>query len=190
MIPDTEAPACRLENYREYLRLLARLQMDPRLQGKIDPSDLAQQTLLKAFENLAQFRGQSPGELAAWLRRILTNNLIDAVRKFSIQVDLERSLEQGVNSSSDRLEAWLGASQESPSDQVARQESLLQLAAFLARLPEEQRTALELHYLKDLSLTETAQLMGRSEPSVAGLVRRGVQKLRHFLTTDHTDAHG
>jgi RNA polymerase sigma-70 factor (ECF subfamily) len=187
MIPKPEIPVAHLENYREYLRLLARLQMDPRFQGKIDPSDLAQQTLLNAVENFAQFRGHSPGELAAWLRRILTNNLIDAVRKFSIQVDLERSLEDGVNSSSARLLAWLGAGQESPSDQAARQEGVLQLAAFLARLPEEQRTALELHYLKDLSLAETAQLMGRSEPSAAGLVRRGIQKLRLFLTPKATD---
>jgi RNA polymerase sigma-70 factor (ECF subfamily) len=190
MTPEPPAPACRLENYRDYLRLLARLQLDPRLQGKIDPSDLAQQTLLKAIQNFDQFHGHSPGELAAWLRRILANNLIDAVRKFGIQVDREQSLERGLESSSARLEAWLRTGEESPGDQAARQEGLLRLAAFLARLPEDQRTALELHYLQELSLTETARLMGRTEPSVGGLVRRGLQKLRHFLTTDAPDGHG
>jgi RNA polymerase sigma-70 factor (ECF subfamily) len=184
MSPQTEIPLGRLESHREYLRLLARLQLDPRLQGKVDPSDLVQQTLLEAWQNVGQFRGQSPGELAAWLRRILTNNLIDAVRKFSVQVDLERSLQEQLNSSSARLEAWLGAVQESPSEQAARHELLLRLAAFLGQLPQEQRTALELHYLKGLSLAETAQVMARSEPSAAGLVRRGLQKLRQFLAQD------
>ena len=67
---------------------------------------------------------------------------------------------------------------------VANSASAEPLAACLDLLPEDQRTALELHYLQELSLTETARLMSRTEPSVGGLVRRGLQKLRHFLTTD------
>jgi RNA polymerase sigma-70 factor, ECF subfamily len=70
-----------LHRYREYLVLLARLQCDPRWQRLMDPSDLAQQTLLKAHENFGQFRGGSEAELLGWLRRILTNQLVDAVRK-------------------------------------------------------------------------------------------------------------
>lgn len=170
-----------LNQYREYLRLLARLQIDQRLQSKVDPSDIVQQTLIKAHQNLGQFRGQTDWELAAWLRRILSNTMVDAVRKFRVELAHEYSLEQSVEESSARLEAWLQANDSSPSEQVQHQEQLLRMAGALAMLPEDQRCAVELHYLKDEPLEAIALRMGRSLPSVAGLLRRGLKKLRELL---------
>jgi RNA polymerase sigma-70 factor (ECF subfamily) len=181
MLHDAEPSTRPVEDYREYLHLLARLQLDPRLRGKVDPSDVVQQTLVKAHQNREQFRGESAAEQAGWLRRILANTLIDAARKFGRELDLQRSLEGAVHESSARLEAWLAAEQSSPSEIALRQEQLLTLARALASLPEDQRVAIELHHLRDGSVAEIAGIMGRTEAAVAGLLRRGLKKLRELL---------
>jgi RNA polymerase sigma-70 factor, ECF subfamily len=173
-----------LEQYRDYLRLLARLQLDARLQGKLDPSDVVQETLLKAQEHLDQFRGRSDAELAAWLRRILANTLTDALRKFQHELRLGRSLVDALDESSARLEGWLADPSLSPGDQAVRGEQLLRLAEALGRLPEDQRQAVELRYLKEHSPPEVARLLGRSDAAVAGLLRRGLRKLRELLDAE------
>jgi RNA polymerase sigma-70 factor (ECF subfamily) len=180
MVSDADLPYRPLDQYREYLRLLARLQIDPRLQGKLDPSDLVQQTLAKAHQKKDQFRGHTDAELTAWLRRILANTLIDAFRHLRPEIQLQQPLEVALDESSARLEAWLAAEQ-SPSEQAVRNEQLGRLAEALAQLPDDQRTAVELHHLRDESVADIAIRLGRTEASVAGLLRRGLKKLRELL---------
>src|SRR5262249_37646499 len=158
------------EQFREYLHLLARLQLDPRLQGKVDLSGVIQQTLLEAYQALDQFRQMGEAQQAAWLRKALANNLTDEVRKLGTQardVGRERSLEAALEESSARLEAWLAADQSTPDQQAVRNEQLLQLAEALGRVSLDQRQAVELHHLKGCSLAEVAEQMGRSEGAVA-----------------------
>jgi len=181
MSAEPQAQPREVEEYRDYLHLLARLQIDPRLAAKLDPSDVVQQTLVKAHQNREQFRGHTAAEQAGWLRRILTNTLIDAARKFGRELDLEQPLEQRINDSSLRLEGWLAAEQSSPSEAAGRQEQLLRVARALSQLPDDQRVVIELHHLRNEPVAVVAAALERSEASIAGLLRRGLKRMRELL---------
>jgi RNA polymerase sigma-70 factor (ECF subfamily) len=172
------------EHFGAYLQLLARLQLHPGLQGKIDLSGVVQQTLLEAYQAREQFQKLNEAQQKAWLRRTLAHNLTDEVRKLRTarrDVGRERSLETALEDSSARLEAWLAADQSSPSERLSRAEEFDRLARALDQLTEGQRTAVELHYWKALSLAEIGQHMGQSKESVAKLLQRGIARLHAVL---------
>ena len=80
-----------------------------------------------------------------------------------------------------RAEGWLAANDASPSQQAIQIEQLLHLAEGLAKLPDEQRDAVVLHHLQGWSLAQLAGHLQRSEASIAGLLRRGLKKLRELV---------
>jgi RNA polymerase sigma-70 factor (ECF subfamily) len=189
---NSEAPdtARELERFREYLQLLAGLQIDPRLQGKIDLSGVVQQTLLEAYQALEQFKTMDDAQRAAWLRRVLANNLTDEVRRLgraSRNVRLERSLEAALESSSACLERFLVVDHPSPSERFARSEQLLRLAEALAQLPDDQRTAVVGHHLQGRPLADLAHELGRTRGAVGALLLRAMKKLRELLYDPTSD---
>jgi RNA polymerase sigma-70 factor (ECF subfamily) len=174
-----------LGRYRPWLRLLARLQIDRRFQGKFDPSDVVQQALLEAVRALPQFRGRTEAELTAWLRQILARVLAHEVRRYhgTQRRDLacEVSLEDALAQSSRRLGAVLAASGTSPSGQVARREQEVLLAEVLARLPEDYREVIVLRNIEGLPHEEVARRMGRGAGAVRMLWVRALTRLRQEL---------
>ena len=62
---DADSVGRLLMTYRNYLRFMAGLQIDRKLRGKIDPSDLVQETMLHAQQQITKFRGNSEKELMA-----------------------------------------------------------------------------------------------------------------------------
>jgi RNA polymerase sigma-70 factor (ECF subfamily) len=174
-----------LELYRNYLTLLARLQIGRRLQGKVDPSDLVQETFLKAHRDFGQFRGSTEGQLVGWLRQILALNVAYQVRHYCgtqrRDLRLERELAAELDQSSQVLDRALVAPGSSPSEQAAHREQAVLLADALERLPEDYRSAIVLRHLEGLSFPEVARRMGRSPASVEKLWIRALGRLRRSL---------
>jgi RNA polymerase sigma-70 factor (ECF subfamily) len=180
---DRDVQARSVEQFRTLLCQLARRKFPAGLRGKLDPSDIVQQTLLEAHARRAQFRGTTEGERAAWLQLMLLHNLADARRAFGqARRDLAREcpLREGPSSSAGTAD-WLAADQSSPSQQAARAEQAARLAEALIGLPEGQRQAVLLYYWHEASVADMAREMGRSPAAVAGLLKRGLKQLRKVL---------
>ncbi len=182
---DEHARGQLFERYRNYLVLLARLQIGRRLQGKVDPLDVVQETFLTAHRDFARFRGNSEGELLGWLRQMLAADLADVARRYSAQrrdVRLERRLAEELEQSSRDLSRALVAVQSSPSQRAARRELAVLLADTLETLPPDYAEVLVLHHLQGLTFPEVAERMKRSLDSVKKLWMRGLARMRQNLS--------
>jgi RNA polymerase sigma-70 factor (ECF subfamily) len=179
---DADALGELLELHRNYLELLARLQLGRRLQSKVDATDLVQETFLDAHASFAEFRGTTEKELVAWLRQVLAYNLASLLRRYlgtqRRDVDLERQLAQELDQSSLALDAAFVAPNSSPSQEAVRREQAVLLADALGRLPADYREVIILRQLEGLTFPEVAERMNRSLDSVKKLWVRGLTRLR------------
>src|SRR5262249_26496651 len=130
------------------------------------------------------FAGNTSAEMAAWLRQILTRNLANLGRDYTRakrDVRREAGPPAAADQSDAKLEALLTAGLSSPSRHLDRADQLIRLAAALHHLPAARREAVELRYLAGLPLIAIAGQMEKTPAAVAGLLHRGLARLREFL---------
>ncbi len=182
-----------LELYHNYLAVLAATQIERRLQPRVSPSDIVQETMLRAHANFAQFRGGTEGELLAWLRQILVNNLAKFVEQHVLaarrdvrrEVSIER-LGRALEKSTVQLAALLPADVKTPSVAAQEREEAVVLADRLAALPEDYRQVLVLRNLQGLPFDVVAERMERSVSAARMLWLRAIDKLRTVYAQDES----
>jgi RNA polymerase sigma-70 factor (ECF subfamily) len=180
-----------LELYRNYLALLARTQIDLHVQGRVDASDLVQETFLDVCRDFGHFRGTSEAEWMAWLRKVLVCNLARVVQQQVLaqkrsarrEVSLEQHL-AALEQSSGKIEAALVGRHSSPSGQAQRRERAALVADHLARLSADYREVIVLRNLEGLPFAEVARRMDRSSGAVRILWVRAVDRLRQLLEAE------
>ena len=182
-----------LQQYRNYLVVLASMQIEKRLQPRVSPSDVVQETMLRAHKNFCQFRGTTEQELLAWLRQILVNNLAKFVEQHMLaarrdvrrEVSMER-IGAALEHSTIQLAALVPAATKSPSMAVQQREEAVVLADRLAQLPEDYREVLVLRNLQGLPFDEVAQRIDRSVGATRMLWLRAIEKLRSVYRKDES----
>ncbi len=184
---DSAALGQLLENFHNYLLFLARLQIDPRICGKMDASDIVQETYLEAYQAFPNFRGETEASFLAWLRQILASTLAMSARRYlgtrQRDVRLERAIYVKVDQSSVFWDQ-LVSNASTPSLKVSRKEMENQLAEAIGKLPEHYRTVLRLRHTENRSFQEIADEMGRSVDSVQKLWVRALAQLRNLVNPD------
>lgn len=174
---DQDARGRLLDHFRPQLRQWARRRIEGKIRARVDESDIAQQSCLSALRDFDRFEGSQLPEFVAWLRRIHEQNVRDVVRDHAVYG------KRAVSRESDDREAVedAPAGVASPSRQAMRGERAAKIARALQTLPEAQREAVRLRHLEGCSLAEIARRLDRTEAATAGLLKRGLAKLRKKL---------
>jgi RNA polymerase sigma-70 factor (ECF subfamily) len=170
-----------LDLYRNYLRLAARTSLGASVQAKADPSDMVQETLIKAHANFDQFQGSTEADLIAWLRQILANNILDLARRYRAgarQVSREISLDDALRSSVGSIKNFVAGEASSPSRNYQRREMAVVLADALEALSADHREVIILRNLEELDWAEIARKMNRTPDAVRVLWMRALKQLR------------
>lgn len=167
-----------LELYRPYLLQIANQELESGLQAKAGGSDLVQQTFLEAQRDFPRFAGSTEAELIAWLRRILTNNLMNFSAQY--QQTSKRQLNREVPLDL-RAGNLVMSTEPSPSGQALARERAELLDRSLERLPAEYRQVILYRNRDRLSFAEIGRAMDRSADAARKLWSRAVERLQDEL---------
>ena len=171
-----------LEACRGYLLLVAQGELAPELRAKGGASDIVQETLLEAYRDFASFHGDTEGELLAWLRRLLLNNLADFTRQYRAtgkrRLDREAAPPGG---SSVRPGDGLAATGPSPSSQAAATEQSAAVLRVLDRLPDDYRRVIVLRYQEGRPFEQIGQELGRTGNAARKLLLRAIGRVQEEL---------
>jgi len=171
-----------LESFRPMLLAQADDEMAADLRAKAGPSDVVQQSFLKAQRAFDGFRGASPGELAAWLQAILRTTLTDFVREYHETAKRDPAREARLSG------VETAARGPSPSQLACRNEQAERLRRAIERLSAEQQEVIRLRHREGRSFAEVGAAVGKSEEAARKVWGRAVDELREIIASDERDS--
>lgn len=167
---------------RPWLKMLAERQLPDGLRGKVDPSDVVQQTLADAWQGRDGFRGRTHAERLAWLRVILTRVILrnerDLLKTAKRGQGREQTLQAALHRDSVRLEQLAVGEEPGPASNADFAEQSLLLADALEKLPEDYRRVLTLRHIEGLPHAEIARRMNRTPAATRMLWVRALEALK------------
>jgi RNA polymerase sigma-70 factor, ECF subfamily len=175
--------------HRERLKLMVRLRLDRRLQGRIDASDVLQEAYLEALERLPDFLHDRPMSFFLWLRFLTVQklqilhrrHLRTKSREAGREISLSRQAMPSI--SSKVLAAQLMGRHSSPSQAAIRAETRARLQEALDAINPIDREILALRHFEHLSNSETAQVLGLRESTASQRYARALIRLKDVLRT-------
>jgi RNA polymerase sigma-70 factor (ECF subfamily) len=176
------------QRHRQRLRHMIDLRLDRRLQARIDPSDVLQETLAEAARKLPDYIRCRPLPFYPWLRGLAWERLVQLhrrhVRAGKRSVNREQPNLPLPDESAVALVDRLVSRGSSPSARLQHSEHRHRVQAILAQLADRDREILVLRYLEHLSTREIAVVLGLTAAGVKTRQLRALQRLRDLLGDD------
>jgi RNA polymerase sigma-70 factor (ECF subfamily) len=186
---DRQALTDLFQRHRDRLRRMVELHMDPRLQARVDASDVLQDAFLDVAARVDSYLQGSELSAFLWLRQVVSERLAichrrhlgTRMRDAGHEVSLYRDpLPQA---SSAALASMLLGRLTTPSHAALRAERVLQVQEALNELEPLDREVVALRSFEQLSRAETAQVLGISERAAAQRYIRALKRLKAILAT-------
>ena len=176
--------------YRNYMRMVVRTGLGPKLRERVELSDVVQEALVEVVRQFPQFTGQNEAALVGWLRRLVGQKLADLGRYHSrascsggapdvpLDAAIDHSPADPGSGGGGKLLDMLALSQTSPSEAASRRELTVLLADAVAGLPEQEAEVLWMYEADGLSFEAIGEQLGLSRKSVRGIYARGLRDLK------------
>jgi RNA polymerase sigma-70 factor (ECF subfamily) len=165
------------ERWRPLLRLQARRLLGAELSARVDPSDVVQEALRQAAQDLDQFRGTTQAEWVGWLRAVVAGQAAKARRYHSAG-------RRAVGREEARPDAEVQASPAGVLDRLIEAEEAARLAAAVEALPEAMQEVILRRQFDRLPLVAVAAGLGRTPQATRSLLTQALRRLARALNEE------
>src|SRR5688572_1994733 len=184
---DNEAAGRLLEKHRDALRRLVQMRLDPKVQRRIDVSDVVQDAIIDANRRLKEFLANPAMPFHLWLRNIARDRIIDSHRRHraSAKRSVDREQRLAIPAADDRstmdLAAQLCDPERTPAAEATMRELARRFHSALEELDEADREVVVMRHFEQLSNQEVAQTLGLTQPAASMRYLRAIRRLRELL---------
>jgi len=173
-----------LKGFEPRLFRMLTFRLDPRLNRRIDPDDVLQESFAEVLRRLDEYRAAPSMPFYLWVRLITVQKAAQLQRRHLLAArrDVRREVSPvGLPASSISLAAVLVDSGSTPSQEVGRSEAVERVRIALEHMEDDDREILTLRFFEQLSVEEAAMAMGLSASGVAKRLVRALVRLKHVL---------
>lgn len=174
-------------HYRDRLCRMVAVRMDDRLSARIDPSDVVQETLMLAAQQLTHYLQDPPLPFYPWLRQLACNRLVALYRRHFEAGKRSIRREQSLNISGEsaiQLAERLACHESGPVQRAVRKEMSQRVRAALSALTESDREILILRHLEQHSYRDCGLILQVTEVAAKQRYVRALRRIRRLLEDD------
>jgi len=186
---DQQALGELLEQYRGRLRRMVALRLDPRLNGRGDPSDVIHEGCIDATRRLSEYAVDPSTPFYIWPRFLVGQRIVDIHRRHlgvqARQAGREVSLDRGpmLEASTAALAAQLLGKLTSPSQAAIRAEPKIRLQEALNAMDSTDREILILRHYEQMTNGEAALVPGLDKSAASKRYTRALARLKSILSS-------